>query len=278
MRGIICSVASIAVLAACAATPAHEASAGLTASTPALVRVVAHDFAFDSSHTAPAGLVAVRLVNQGHAMHMMGIARLDSGKTVAQLYHALITNGPLGYFSELGGPGAVSPGDSTTAYMVLEPGRYSMICWVADSTSKDHFMDGMISELDITGTTAGAPVEPVPDIAVRESDYHIELSGALTAGPHIVRVDNDGPQDHDIAIVRTLPGKTTAEVLAWLNDPGKVAPAAEAVGGTVGVTRWGHTEFAVTLMPGHYVMLCEIPDRHDHRPHFMHGMVREFTI
>lgn len=276
MRG---TVAVVGVLGCAASSPpsSGHADASAASTKPALVRVVAHDFAFDSAHSVPAGLVAIRLVNDGHAIHMLGVARLDSGKTVADVYHALTMNTFPGWINELGGPGAVSPGDSVTQYAVLEPGTYSMICWWPDSTGKEHVMSGMISTLTVTGQTAGAPVEPTPDIYLRERDYQIAATGAFTAGHHVFRVDNDGPQGHDVTLLRLLPGKTEADVEKWLAKPGMDAPA-EALGGTVGVTRWGHTEFAADLKPGSYLIVCLIPDAKDGKPHFMHGMVTKISV
>ncbi|MEO7040798.1 MAG: hypothetical protein ABI035_00905 [Gemmatimonadaceae bacterium] len=281
MRWLIGGTFAFVGVLGCAASPpasSRSVDASTTATKPALVRVVARDFAFDSAHSVPAGLVAIRLVNQGHAIHMLGLARLDSGKTVADVYQAITGNKPLSWFSELGGPGAISPGDSVTQYAVLEPGTYSMICWWPDSTGKEHFMSGMMSTLTVTGQSAGAPVEPTPDIYVRERDYAIATTGAFTAGPHVFRVDNDGPQDHDFTILRVLPGKTDAEVEQWLLKPDMRDPAVEAVGGVVGVARWGHTEFAADLKPGNYLILCMIPDAKDGKPHFMHGMTTKVSV
>lgn len=275
MRRNFCSVAAMLVVIGCAASSPPSSTRADTSppvATPNLVRVVARDFAFDSSHTVPAGLVAIRLVNQGHAVHMLGVARLDSGRTLADVYKALHSNAPMGWFSELGGPGAISPGDSVTLYAVLQPGTYSMICWWPDSTGKEHVMSGMMSSLTVTGQTAGAPVEPAADIYLRERDYAISATGAFTAGHHVFRVDNDGPQDHDVTLLRVLPGKTDAEVEKWLAKPGMLDAPVEAIGGTVGVARWGHTEFAADLKPGNYLILCMIPDAKDGKPHFMHGM------
>src|SRR6185312_11100568 len=182
MRGLVCgTVAVVGVLGCAASSPPSSgnssatsaASAATPTTEPALVRVVAYDFAFDSAHSVPAGLVAIRFVNNGRAIHMLGVSRLDSGKTVPDVYQALVKNKSMGWFSELGGPGAVSPGDSVTQYAVLEPGTYSMICWWPDSTGKEHAMIGMMSTLTVTGQTAGAPIEPTPDIYLRERDYHI---------------------------------------------------------------------------------------------------------
>jgi len=284
MRRLICGTAAVVAVLGCAASspPSNghgAASAAPTASAePALVRVVARDFAFDSAHSVPAGLVAIRFVNDGHAIHMLGVARLDSGKTVADVSQALSKNTFPGWINELGGPGPVSPGDSVTQYAVLEPGTYSMICWWPDSTGKEHAMSGMMSTLTVTGQTANAPVEPTPDIYLRERDYNISTTGAFTAGHHVFRLDNDGPQEHDISILRVLPGKTEAEVDKWLLKPDMREAPVEALGGTVGVTRWGHTEFAADLKPGSYLILCMVPDAKDGKPHFMHGMVTKVSV
>ena len=284
MRGLICGTVAVVGLLGCAASSAPPdghagaSTAAIASTEPALVRVVGKDFAFDSAHSVPAGLVAIRFVNDGHSVHMLGVARLDSGKTAADVFQALSKNTSMQWFSELGGPGAVSPGDSVTQYAVLEPGTYSMICWWPDSTGKAHVMSGMMSTLTVTGQSAGAPVEPTPDIYFRERDYNISATGAFTAGHHVFRVDNDGPQDHDITILRVLPGKTEAEVDKWLLKPGISDAPVEALGGAVGVARWGHTEFAADLKPGSYLILCDVPDAKDGKPHFMHGMVTKVSV
>jgi hypothetical protein len=268
-------------LVGCSASPnppAPKADVASPAATPPLVRVVARDFAFDSAHTVPAGLVAIRLVNNGKAIHMLGISRLDSGKTTADEYQAVAGKKPSSWAYELGGPGAVSPGDSVTQYAVLEPGTYSMMCWWPDSTGKMHMMSGMMSTLTVTGTTAGAPVEPAADIHLRTSDYKIAAAGAFTAGHHVFRVDNDGPQTHDVTILKLLPGKTDADVEKWLFKPDMRDAPAEAVGGSVGILRWGHSEFAADLKPGNYIILCLISDHKDGKPHFMHGMSTKVTV
>lgn len=278
MRGIVCIVVLGFVIVACAPTSVQKADAGPPATTPSLVRVVLADYAFDHAQTVPAGLVAFRIVNHGRALHMLQITRMDSGGTLAALLTSLIktANAPA-WATDLGGPNAVSPGDSATAYVVLAPGHYAMICWVPDSAGKYHADRGMLSSLEVTGTTAGAPIEPAPDIVIRESDYDLEMSGIPGRGTHIVRVENDGPQEHDVEVLRILPGKTLDQVRDWFDNPAKGTPAAEAIGGTSGITRWAHSEFSVTLAPGTYLFLCWVPDA-EGKPHFRHGMIRQFTV
>ena len=280
MRWLSHAAAASLLLAAC--SPAHPArppeSAGARPTAPTLVRVVARDFAFDSSHTAPAGLLAIRLVNQGHAIHMLGIARLDSAKTLGDVVRALHGDAPIPWLHELGGPGVVSPGDSATAYLVLEPGTYSMICWWPDSAGTMHVMMGMMATLTVTGRDAGAPVPPPADVYVRESDYHIAMPDTLAAGRHVFTVANDGPHEHDLAIFRLRPGRTESQVEAWLAAPTLSAPPAEAVGGTVGQERWSHVEFDADLEPGRYLFLCLMEDATSPKPHYLRGMIRRVTV
>ena len=77
----------------------------------------------------------------------------------------------------------------------------------------------------------------------------------------LLRVDNDGPQVHDLTILRVLPGKTEADVDKWLFKPDMRDAPVEAMGGAAGIARWAHTEFAVDIKPGNYLILCIIPDR-----------------
>lgn len=272
MRSLTRAIAAGLAVAACSAGHRPEAT------TPTLVRVVARDYAFDSSRTAPAGLVALRLVNAGREIHMMGIARLDSGKTLGDLVQAMQGDAPIHWFLELGGPGAVSPGDSVTAYLVLEPGTYSMICWWPDSTGKEHAQLGMMSTLTVTGQDAGAPAVPAPDVHVRETDYHVAMPDTLRAGRHVFRVDNDGPHSHDLAILRVLPGRTDQQVEAWLGKPTMHDAPAEAFGGTVGQERWHQVTFAADLPPGRYLFLCMMTDATSPAPHFRRGMVTTVTV
>lgn len=278
MRWLTLAAAACAVLAACAPAGPRGAAGAAEPTPPTLVRVVARDFAFDSNHTAPAGLLALRLVNLGRAIHMLGVARLDSGKTLGDVARALQGNAAIPWFQELGGPGVVSPGDSVTAYLVLEPGTYSMICWWPDSTRRMHAGLGMMATLTVTGSDAGAPVSPTPDVYVRESDYRIAMPDTLSAGRHVFEVANDGPHGHDLAILRLRPGRSEAQVKAWLEKPTLSDPPAEAVGGTVGQERWSHAEVEADLAPGTYLFLCLMMDETSTKPHYLRGMLRRVTV
>src|SRR5512146_625023 len=69
---------ALAFLAACA--PKHEPTVALEAAT-----YTASEFAFAGPDSLAPGLTTVRFVNGGKMQHHLMLARLDSGKTMADL-------------------------------------------------------------------------------------------------------------------------------------------------------------------------------------------------
>jgi hypothetical protein len=136
-------------------SPADQSS--LTAAN--MVTVVATEYAFQSSAAVPAGLTTFHLVNQGHEVHMMGLTKLEGGKSIAELMTFLTKDKPQPAWAvDLGGPNAVSPGDTSNSTLLLAPGHYLLICWIPSAVflcfvpderdGKPHFIHGM--ERDFT--------------------------------------------------------------------------------------------------------------------------------
>jgi hypothetical protein len=283
-------VAVLAVLASCtgprdvsqdaAAKAAGRDSADQTSRTAAnVVTVIATDYAFQAPAAVPAGLTTFQLANHGHELHMLGLTKLEDGKSIPELLTTLTNNQPQPAWAvDFGGPNAVSPGDTSNSTLLLAAGHYVLICWIPAADGSIHFMKGMLLPLEVTVTRAAAAPEPVADVVIRLADYHIELSRPITTGRHSFRVENDGPQEHDVTVLEVAPGRSPAEAIAWFNDPAKGTPAARVRGGLVGIPRGTHGFFTGDFHPGEYVLLCFVPDERDNKPHFMHGMQTEFTV
>jgi len=60
---------------------------------------------------------------------------------------------------------------------------------------------------------------PAPDLTVRLSDYDFEFSQPLTAGHHVIRVENTATQFHEMFLARLEPGKTALELARWAEKP-----------------------------------------------------------
>ena len=245
------------------------------------VTITATDYAFGAPDTIQAGLTTFRLHNPGREPHQAVIAGAP-GKTFAELETALVKAEPT-MFAGLTipvGAGAVGSGDSSIVTADLTPGNYLVLCYIPSPDGRPHVMKGMYHRLVVIPAAAGStrPVEPRADLTVTLSDYAFALSAPLTAGTHTIRVENSGPQLHELTIERLEPGKTLADWQQWVGGGMRGTPPAEPAGGVTGPAKGKVAWLTITLTPGSYLLNCYVPDVNDGKPHFMHGMVREIAI
>ena len=252
-----------------------------TPAAPNVVTIVATDFAFGAPDTIPAGLTTLKMKNQGKEPHqavLMGAA----DKTWDEVRTALTTPGPIpAWVTFPPGAGVVTGGDSSNATSRLEPGIYYLVCFIPSADRTPHVMKGMVRRLVVTApATATTPApDPQADVVVTLADYGFTWSAPLRAGTHTIRVENAGPQLHEIGIEQLAPGKTMADWQQWLargmQGMGPAKPLGGMTGPSVGKVGW----FTITLAPGKYILACYVPDSNtDGKPHVMHGMVQEITV
>ncbi len=249
--------------------------------TPSAVTVTytGAEYSFTGPDTVAAGLVTIRLVNAGKEPHQLALIRVDSGKTMADVAAAMkATMGPVpGWLTFVGGPNTIAPGDSSAAVQALTAGNYLLICFLPAPDGKMHLEKGMIRMITVAGTAPPA-ADPASDNTITLSDYTFATGRPLTAGRHTFRVENAGPQLHEVEIVRLLPGKSLRDFQTWATGGMKGPPPGVPVGGIVGLTKGRHAEFSLTLAAGKYVFICFVPDEKDGKPHLVHGMVQEITV
>ncbi len=273
------ALAGLAAGAACTRQPPRPAG-------PNVVTITATDYAFALPDTIPAGLTTFRLVNQGKELHHASLVRLGAGKSAADFQAGLAAAmqshaPPPAWMAFVGGPNAVTVGDTATATQVVEPGSYVFVCWIPSLDGTPHVMKGMLHSLVVTASQAQAPVAAAPaaDVTIRLTDYDFQLSQPLTAGRHVVRVDNAGAQAHEVVIAALAPGKTLHDFIAWEQGGEKgPLPTGQWLGGVTTLDAGGHSQFATTLVPGSYLLLCFWPDAKDGKPHIMHGMGKEIRV
>ncbi len=278
---IAASVASVAIGMALLASGACSSDAAGPMPVANVITIHGADFSYDAPATIPAGMTTVNFVNDGPALHQAQIVRLDSGKTMADLKAALNLPGNLpGWVVQLGGPNAVDPGLTGNATLDLPVGNYALLCVVNVPGGIPHFMKGMVQPLTVTaaGSTSQTAAAPVSDETVTMDDYVFKLSAPLTAGTHTFKVVNLDVQPHELELIRLAPGKTAADMLAWLqaqNGP----PPRQALGGVAIISpAAGPAYFTASLTSGNYMLLCFVFDTGDGKPHFAHGMVLPITI
>jgi hypothetical protein len=119
------------------------------------------------------------------------------------------------------------------------------------------------------GTSSG-PTADGAVVNVTERDFGISIPSRLPAGPVVLHVHNDGPDAHELIVVRlggrALPiradGMTVNEEALEPSIVGSLEP------GRAGSTR----NLAFKLAPGRYEVMCNMEG------HYMGGMHRRFVV
>jgi hypothetical protein len=222
----------------------------------------------------------MRLVNNGKEMHHAQLVRLDEGKTMADVAKALKNPGPPpSWVKFVGGPNAVSPGKESESTSVLSPGNYVYLCFIPSSDGVMHAAKGMVKPFTVSGEAQTAKAElPASVTTIKMLDYDYQLSQPLTPGRHTIRVENVGPQPHELALLKLAPGKTVADFAAWETGGMKGPPPAEPMGGVVALDQGGNATFTANLTAGDYALMCFIPDSKDGKPHHAHGMMKAIKV
>ncbi len=240
--------------------------------------IYAKDYAFEAPDSITAGVTTFHLVNDGPNLHHVQLVRLDSGKTGADLEAALKTPGPFPSWAVLvGGPNSPNPGSAFDATLDVKEGNYVLLCMVDIPDNMPHFAKGMVRPMKVVAASGTPATLPAADVTIALTDYAFDVKGNLTAGKHTIKIENKGPQPHEMELVKYNDGKTMKDLQAWVADP-KGPPPGTAIGGVAATAIGTPTFVNVDLTPGKYVMLCFIPDAKDGKRHLAHGMVKEFTV
>jgi len=249
--------------------------------TPAIptITVTTREFAFQAPDTVEAGPVTIRMINDGNQLHHVWLVRMDGGHSFEDTFAAFQATGTLpAWTKEFGGPNTPRPaGGESNATVVLEPGNYIMACLIPGPDGVPHLMKGMVRPLTVLPSARPAAT-PKADVVVTLEDFVFSFSRTPRPGRQVIEIRNAGRQSHEMVLVRLAPGKTVQDVLATIEHP-EAEQAGVPVGGvtpmSVGAANW----ISVDLEAGRYALICFIPDvTGDRKPHFMHGMTKEFEV
>jgi len=276
------ALSAIILLSAGALAPARTATGTDLTDGPRVVTITARDYAFEAPDTIAAGLTTLRLVNRGPELHHVQLLRLEDGKTMADLLDAFKSGGPPPrWMREVGGPNTPVPGAESEASLEMAPGRYVITCFIPSADGMPHIAKGMMREL-IVKANHDAPVRPAstdaaPATTMTLTDYDFTFSAPLAVGRQTVRVRNAASQTHEVVLVKLAPGKSPADVVAWVEKPNGPPPGAP-IGGTTGMVSGSWNDITVNLEAGEYALICFVPDAKDGKPHFAHGMMKQIQI
>ena len=266
---------SIIALAACGTSEKKVDDSAQTAASQNSLMIMAQEFSFDAPDTVPAGFTRVGLMNHGAEPHHAVIVRLDSGHVAGELLDALAKNRVPAWAVFLGGPNASMQGISETA-VELTPGNHVLICLIPSTDGVLHVAKGMVRNLTVT-EAATQTVAPTADLTITLKDYAFEKSAPLTAGAHVIRVDNAAEQPHEVIIIKLEPGKTIQEFVEWA-EKRQGPPPGTPVGGTTPQSPGTSNFVFADFTPGEYGLVCVVPDVKDGKLHLVHGMIEQFKI
>jgi hypothetical protein len=260
---------------------ATSTAAAAAVEAPPAVQFTARDFSFEGPDTIPAGLTTLVLDNEGPTYHHVQLVRLAEGHTAADLQAAFAAMRPgdpyPAWATDAGGVNTPDPGAQARATLMIEAGEYAVICFVDTPDHVPHIAKGMMKGLTVTPASAPSAAEPVADLTLTLVDYAFSFSAPPTAGQHVIRIENAGPQPHEVLFVRLDEGKTVEDFMAWGQTFEGPAPG-RALGGAPAMAL-GQTQYVpLELTPGNYLAVCFVPDSGDRMPHIAHGMVLPFTV
>lgn len=275
----------VALLAACApkdaSKPANasDTTQAAAAAKPHQMTVVATDYAFDAPNQVPAGMMTIHLVDNGAEMHHVAFLKLNDGKTMADVEQAMKSKGPMPSWAvDYGGVNPSHPGGGmATTTQMLEPGNYALLCFIPSADGVPHFAKGMVRPLTVTASTDAAAPAPTADIVMTLKDYSFTSSKPLTAGKHIIQIQNSGGQSHELVLARMAPGKKAADLAAWVEKQSGPPPA-EPIGGVPAISKGASAYMTADLTPGDYALICFIPDAKDGKAHYTHGMMQDVHV
>jgi hypothetical protein len=255
-----------------------------TAAGPPVVTLTAVDYSFEAPDTVDAGVNTFLLLNHGSQLHMAQLIKLEGGKSLDEFLvaytEAFRTSGPRPPWApRFGGPGAAEPGGSSNATQDLEPGNYLWICIMNVPDGIPHVVKARMAKAFAVRARNGArapEAAPAASLVLQLVDYAFRITGPLTAGRHVVRVENAGTEPHEVALLRLAPGKTMADFQAWMQNP-QGPPPANSVGGVSSLAPGLQAYFEADLTAGEYVILCFVTAP-DGRPHTEHGMIQPVRV
>lgn len=272
------------------AAPLHAQTAN-PAGEAGVVEITATDHAFRAPGQIPSGWTTIEFENEGQEPHMIFMWRLPEGKTVddyereiAKPYNdawlsirdegasmqeavgVLMQQVPEWHadLEFVGGVGVTTPGRTSQTTVHLEPGHYTLECYMKTGEGERHDAEGMIRPLEVTGETADAE-PPEANVQITLSNNEMDVKGELVRGERTIAVHfAENPEQgypHNVHLARLNSDVHVEEVIEWMNafSVGGMSPPApvEFIGGVHMMPTGSTGYFTAELEPGRYLFISE---------------------
>jgi hypothetical protein len=247
-RPFILLAAVALFLSAC--TDGDDGGHGSPTAPPAAtaVDVSATEFAFDVPAQVAGGVVEMRFTNTGGLPHEFALARIEEGKTEADVKAVIDCGGePPEWAEDVAGVPGLSPGQSITVTRTLEPGSYVFLCFFPDREGTPHASLGMYELFTIAGDTGSAL--PQPDSTITATDAGLRIP-TLASAEQTVEFENGGTKPHEMALVAFEPGKGIKDVDRWFGSGYQGEPPVTFLGGMQTIPAGESVFLTINLEPG----------------------------
>jgi hypothetical protein len=236
-------------------------------------------YSFDVPDDLTAGAIDLNLANDGAEAHHAQLFQLKDGadpEAVLAKLKADDLGGALAFGAFAGGTGVTDPGSSSAADGVIDlaEGQYAIMCFLPDAQGVPHLVNGMFTTFDVGAATGDSADLPDATEAIEGIDFG--FTGDTPSGTGVAQFTNSSTaQAHEANIIKLADGKTVDDALAWDR---KSPPPFSTVGGAQAVMPGAAQRISLDLDAGSYVMICQIPDPADGKPHVAKGMFKAFTV
>lgn len=272
------------------------------------INIITEAMDFQTLDTIPSGWNTFRYINNSYETHFFLMDKYPEGKTIEDMIKEvvppfqdgmdLINAGkaeegfaafnklPAWFFEVVfsGGSGLVSPNQPSLTTIKLEPGYYVMECYVKMPNGKFHSSMGMAKAIIVTEKDSGnSPPDATINISI-SSTKGIVYDKPITKGKNIFSVNyidqitHENFVGHDVNLVKlnnTANLDNLEDWMNWANPKGLITPSPEGVtflGGVNNMSAGNTGYFKVTLEPGNYALISEVPDASKK------GMLKTFSI
>ena len=189
---------------------------------------------------------------------------------------------PLFVYQALFAGGAGGSG-GTTAQAVIDLPSGEWILWGDDPTAAQPPVI-----FNVTGDLPADVSDPGADLTFTLIDFAISVDGSLSAGDHVIKVQNHGAQPHFLIVMKG-PDSMTNDMISDLLmaemtgatppavpfDPEKdLIPVIQTVTQSIGTEQW----VTGSLETGTYAAMCFFPTAGEGLPHAYHGMHTVFKV
>lgn len=180
--------------------------------------------------------------------------------------------------------GTVIGPDGTPGSVVLDLGEGEWIAWADEPSAPQAPVI-----FTVTGAFPDEVAEPESDISVTMIDFGITVVGTLTAGDHILKIENQGAQPHFLLVDQYVGSgifdnelfaavleaeMTGAEMPQGFDLDTDLRNLAVSLTQSIGTTTW----IEASLEAGTYLMSCFFPSAGTGIPHAMVGMHQVLTV